>query len=140
MQSELYERIKAARHFAGLTQTELGAALKTPVTKVSVSNWEKKSANDGNMPTSKRIKEIAEATNVPYLWLLSDDSSINEIYGKTAEQARDLNASILKTIMLLTEAAESGKITEDEISLFQTMAANINDRKNISESVKTTKK
>jgi len=140
MQSELYQRIKAARQFAGLTQTGLGAALKTPVTKVSVSNWEKKAGGDGNMPTSKRLKEIADATNVPYLWLLSDESAINEIYGQTAEQARDINASIVKTIMLLTEAAESGKITEDEISLFYTMASNINDRKNISESVKTKKK
>lgn len=60
----LADRIKYARTFAGLTQREIGDALK--VTRNAVSLWE----NGTNAPTADKVGDFAKLTGVSAEWLL----------------------------------------------------------------------
>lgn len=64
------ERLRHARELSGLTQIELAAAVET--TQSMISRYEK----GENVPGVYRVKEIAKACGVSFLWLATGDEPI----------------------------------------------------------------
>lgn len=60
----LADRMKYARTFAGLTQRDVGDALK--VTRNAVSLWE----NGTNAPTADKLGEFAKMTGISVEWIM----------------------------------------------------------------------
>ncbi|MGI0118280.1 helix-turn-helix domain-containing protein [Zooshikella sp. RANM57] len=75
--SQLWERIRIARTSSGLTQEELADALG--VARPTVGLWENPDPKKRSRPRNKMLHNIAEATNTPYNWLISDTSEINSL-------------------------------------------------------------
>lgn len=63
----LGDRIAKARRRAGLEQPELGALMG--VSRQMVSKWER----DVTEPRPSQVERIADATSVPYAWLVGAD-------------------------------------------------------------------
>lgn len=64
--STLGQRIRMARHWAGLSQTKL--ARRAEVTASAVAQWEHP---EGTRPSLQRLEVIARATHVPIEWLIA---------------------------------------------------------------------
>lgn len=64
---ELWQRIKAARKFAGITQDQLSAHLG--ISRNAISYWESKNPEKRTEPTRKNLKKAADFMNVSLLWL-----------------------------------------------------------------------
>ncbi|MBU2713621.1 helix-turn-helix transcriptional regulator [Zooshikella harenae] len=73
--SELWERIRAARASACLTQEEL--ANKLGVARPTIGLWESPDPKKRTQPRDKTLQKIAEITGAPYGWLISDESEIS---------------------------------------------------------------
>lgn len=76
MASEMWQRIRAARRHARLSQEELGEICDPPVSKSAVAQWESKSKDKRTSPKFSNLLAISEATGAPLEWLLSDDSDL----------------------------------------------------------------
>lgn len=74
----MWQRIKAARLAAGLTQAELGKACG--VTRNAVSQWESSEEESRTNPQLERLKLVSDATKAPLDWLTSDESEINDAW------------------------------------------------------------
>lgn len=98
----LNERIRMARHFAGMSQAALAEC--SSVTPSAVAQWEHPS---GTRPALKRLRMVAKALNVPIDWLLSGgklkQSAIEhgdteppavvlDVYAQTAQEEELLSA------------------------------------------------
>ncbi|MCX4027903.1 XRE family transcriptional regulator [Endozoicomonas sp. SM1973] len=73
--SELWERIRAARASASLTQEEM--AEKLGVARPTIGVWETPDPSKRSKPREKMLRRIAEVTGAPYKWLVSDNSEID---------------------------------------------------------------
>ncbi|MBU2708951.1 helix-turn-helix transcriptional regulator [Zooshikella marina] len=73
--SELWERIRAARASAGMTQEEL--ASRIGVRRPTVGVWETSDPTKRSQPRDRMLRKIADATGAPYGWLISDKSEID---------------------------------------------------------------
>lgn len=67
MSSELWQRIRCARHYANMTQQQLAAALV--VSREAVSQWESADPAKRTNPTVKNLRKIALVTNCPIEWI-----------------------------------------------------------------------
>lgn len=97
MASELWQRIKAARKHANLTQQDI--ADKFGVTRSAVAQWESSDPAKRTRPRFEMLLKISETTGCPFNWLLSDESELNETW---------------KTEVLIPEESE---ITPEELKL-----------------------
>jgi transcriptional regulator with XRE-family HTH domain len=83
MPSELWQRVRAARKSAGLTQEELGQRIG--VTRASVSQWEHHDAARRTVPRWEHIASVSAVTGAPQDWLMSDDSDLESFWFSNAD-------------------------------------------------------
>jgi len=87
--SEMWQRIKAAREFAGLTQKDLAEVCG--VSRPAVSLWERSVDRDGVSPLVKNVHLIASACGVPVDFLLNDRYSTGDVL-RLGDRSRTLLA------------------------------------------------
>lgn len=78
MPSELWQRLRAARRFADLTQQNLGDQCR--VSRGAVALWEAAEPEHRTKPTIENLVKVAEATSVPLEWLMNDASKLDDVY------------------------------------------------------------
>ena len=84
MPSELWQRIKAARKSADISQTDI--AKQMGCTRAAVSLWEQSNAAVRTNPSLAQLKKLAEITGAPITWLVSDNSEINGEFTDITEE------------------------------------------------------
>ena len=83
--SELWQRLRAARQAAGITQQVVADACG--VSRTAVALWTSQDPETRTNPSLAHMRSFAEITGVPLDWLLSDMSSPNEAFKFIAEAA-----------------------------------------------------
>lgn len=74
--SEMWQRIKAARKRAGLTQADVAAHFD--IDRTAITQWEARSSSRRTRPDIARLEEFAHLTRTPVWWLLSDEVDVLE--------------------------------------------------------------
>lgn len=72
--SEMYQRIRAARKRAGLTQQDVAAELE--IDRTAVTQWEARNPERRTRPSLRHIEHLAELTRTPIDWFLSDEVDV----------------------------------------------------------------
>ncbi len=83
MPSELWQRIKAARKAADVSQTDI--ADQMGCTRAAISLWEQSNASVRTNPNIAQLKKLAELTGAPLKWLVDDESNINDDFKDITE-------------------------------------------------------
>lgn len=78
MASQLWQRLRAARKFADMTQAQLAAVCS--VTRSGYAFFESSDDNSRTRPNTDQIMAIAKLTRVPVEWLLNDTSEPGEVW------------------------------------------------------------
>lgn len=78
MPTHLWQRLRQARRYAGITQQAL--AKQCGVSRAAVALWESAEPEHRTRPTSEHCVAIARACGVPIEWLLNDASDLNTIW------------------------------------------------------------
>lgn len=78
MASQLWERLRAARRFADMTQAQLAAACG--VTRSAYAFMESKDPNARTRPSAEQVMAIAKLTRVPVEWLLNDAVDAGDVW------------------------------------------------------------
>jgi len=76
--SELWQRIRAARKAAGLTQDKVAAAIG--VTRAGVALWESNNPDHKTSPSLHNLSALSRAIGVPMDWLMDDKSDPAEAW------------------------------------------------------------
>lgn len=83
MASELWQRLRAARISAGLTQEELGKRIG--VTRAAISQWEHQEPEKRSQPRWEHIAAVSRVTGAPQSWLGSDEAELDDFWSRTIE-------------------------------------------------------
>lgn len=75
--SELWQRLRHARRYADLTQTDLGRACG--VSRSAVAFWEAESPEQRTRPTLDHLSTISRTTGAPIEWLMNDASRLEDL-------------------------------------------------------------
>lgn len=94
--STLGGRIAQARRFAGMTQTELAAAIGKHMR--AVQNWEK----GVNEPTVSSVVLVSQVTGFPILWLIQGEG-VTDQKPKTVRTAHEVRRPVRRQGDSLTE-------------------------------------
>ena len=78
MASQLWQRLRAARKFADLTQAQLGAACG--ITRSGYAFFEASDDNARTRPNTDQIISISRLTKVPVEWLLNDAADPGDVW------------------------------------------------------------
>jgi transcriptional regulator with XRE-family HTH domain len=78
MASELWQRLRAARKAANITQEELG--LKIGVTRAAVSQWEHPVESKRSRPRWEHITAVCAVTGAPRDWMMNDESTLESFW------------------------------------------------------------
>lgn len=78
MPSQLWERLRAARRYADMTQAQLAAACG--VTRSAYAFMESKDPNARSRPSAEQVMAIARLTKVPVEWLMNDAVDPGEVW------------------------------------------------------------
>lgn len=78
MASQLWQRLRAARKFADLTQAQLAAVCN--VTRSGYAFFESSDDNSRTRPNTDQIMAISKLTRVPIDWLLNDASEPGDVW------------------------------------------------------------
>ncbi|RDH45861.1 helix-turn-helix domain-containing protein [Zooshikella ganghwensis] len=126
--SGLWEKIKAARLSAELTQEEL--AEKCGVNRATVSMWESKDPTKRIKPRKHNLEKISDATGAPLGWLKSKDAGIDDTWleqnqdWQTADveqrivrERQENHARAKRSVQELYLMVEQNKLTTDEYDL-----------------------
>lgn len=104
-------RIKSARQRLGLTQEDLGCALK--VTRAAVAQWE---AGEST-PRFERLDQLATVLDVNKSWLV--DGSANDLIHPAQERARELVRLMMRvTGWSTTKLASRSGLAESTLNRF----------------------
>lgn len=76
--SEFWQRLRAARRYADLTQTDIATAVG--VTRSAVAQWEAAEQQHRTRPSAEHIIIISKMTHAPLDWLMNDSSVLEDIY------------------------------------------------------------
>lgn len=98
--SELWQRIRAARAHAELTQSEVAKALG--LTRPAISLWESKEALNRTRPTSEQMNQLALLCKVSPGWLVDDTSDPMKVVPYDATEMAD------EVIPMSVEKARAG--------------------------------
>lgn len=89
--SELWQRIRAARRRAGLTQSDVAAHFE--IDRTAVAQWEAKREDRRTRPDIARLEELGHLTRTPIWWLMSDDVDVldpwPEVTSEREEQKKE---------------------------------------------------
>lgn len=83
MATQLWQRLRQARRYADLTQSDL--ASKCGVSRGAVALWEAEEPEHRTKPTTDHLLAVSSATGVPLEWLLNDASRLEDIWRLGAE-------------------------------------------------------
>jgi transcriptional regulator with XRE-family HTH domain len=83
MGSQLWQRLRASRRYARMTQQQLADRLG--VSKQSVSSWEAWEDEKRAVPRWENLMGIASATGAPQKWLMSDESDLESFWAELGE-------------------------------------------------------
>jgi transcriptional regulator with XRE-family HTH domain len=72
--SELWQRIRAARKRAGLTQQDVADNLN--IDRTAIAQWEARNPSRRTRPDIARLESFAHMTRTPTWWLLSDEVDV----------------------------------------------------------------
>lgn len=78
MPSQLWERLRAARRYADLTQREV--ALAVGLTRSAVAQWEAAEPEQRTRPSVEHLMVISKLTKAPLDWLMNDASKLEDLY------------------------------------------------------------
>lgn len=110
--SEMWQRIRAARKHAKLTQEQLGE--RCGVSKAAVAQWEAKTPDKRTSPSRESVYKIHQATGAPVEWLY-DDAANAEGGWMAATGAGDVNlgpAPRNRGMVPLISWVRAGEMTE----------------------------
>lgn len=107
--SELWERLRAARHYAQRTQREVALALG--VTRGAVALWESEDPGNRTTPRADQLQIIANMLNVPVEFFLDDSFAPTEIWKASdirrgEKEARAVTAEDIDVIMQRLERVQ----------------------------------
>lgn len=83
MPSQLWERLRAARRHADLTQREVAVACG--LTRSAVAQWEAAESEQRTRPASDHLIIVSRLTKAPLDWLMNDASRLEDLYKLAAE-------------------------------------------------------
>lgn len=89
--SELWQRLRTARRYADLTQTDLGRACG--VSRSAVAFWESETAEQRTRPTLEHMVTISTSTGAPLEWLMNDASRLEDLLHVAEAPARPAGAA-----------------------------------------------
>lgn len=89
--SELWQRLRTARRYADLTQTDLGRACG--VSRSAVAFWESETAEQRTRPTLEHMVTISKSTGAPLEWLMNDSSRLEDLLHVAEAPARPAGAA-----------------------------------------------
>ena len=92
--SEFWQRLRAARRYADLTQADIATA--AGVSRSAVAQWEAAETQHRTRPSAENIIIISKLTNAPLDWLMNDSSVLEDIYKLAALN----DASNLETVKI----------------------------------------
>ena len=75
----MWQRLRAARKHAGLTQLDIAKACIPPVSRGAVAQWESAKPENRNSPSVLQLSAISDATGVPVTWFLDDQSDVMDL-------------------------------------------------------------
>lgn len=78
MPSQLWERLRAARRYADLTQREV--AIAVGLTRSAVAQWEAAEVEQRTKPSAEHLIVISKLTRAPLEWLMNDSSLIDDLW------------------------------------------------------------
>ncbi|WP_027709920.1 helix-turn-helix domain-containing protein [Zooshikella ganghwensis] len=114
--SELWEKIKAARLSAELTQEEL--AEKCGVSRATVNQWEAKDPSKRINPRKQNLQKISEVTGAPLGWLKSKEAAIDD---RWFDENEDWNSANIEE-RIIRERQEALTIVKKSLKELYTMA------------------
>lgn len=106
MPTQLWQRLRQARRYADLTQTQLAAMCG--VTRGAVALWEAEEPEHRTKPTTDHLIAIGKATGVPLEWLMNDASELNELWRMGTEFSDAPRQG--KTQDVLPDLSQDGRI------------------------------
>lgn len=77
MQSELWQRLRAARHHADLRQEDIAKVCS--VSRGAVAQWESAKPENRNNPSVAQLSLLADATGVPVTWLMDNTADPGDL-------------------------------------------------------------
>lgn len=83
MPSQLWERLRAARRYADLTQREV--AIAVGLTRSAVAQWEAAEAEQRTRPSADHLIVFSKLTKAPLEWLMNDASRLDDLYKLASE-------------------------------------------------------
>lgn len=83
MPSQLWERLRAARRHADLTQREVAVACG--LTRSAVAQWEASEPEQRTRPNSDHLIVFSRLTKAPLEWLMNDASRLDDLYRVVAD-------------------------------------------------------
>ena len=83
MPSQLWERLRAARRYADLTQREV--AIAVGLTRSAVAQWEAAEAEQRTRPSAEHLIVFSKLTKAPLEWLMNDASRLDDLYKLASE-------------------------------------------------------
>lgn len=78
MKSQLWQRLRAARRYAGLRQEDVRQVCG--VTRSAVAQWEAEDPDKRTQPSIDQIKAIAKLTKLPLDFLLNDNADPDDVW------------------------------------------------------------
>lgn len=78
MASELWQRLRAARKFADMTQAQLAAACG--ITRSGYAFFEAGDPNSRSRPSAEQVMAISRLTKVPIEWLMNDSVNAGDVW------------------------------------------------------------
>lgn len=78
MPSQLWERLRAARRYADLTQREV--AIAVGLTRSAVAQWEAAEVDQRTRPSVEHLIVVSKLTKAPLEWLMNDASRLDDLY------------------------------------------------------------
>lgn len=76
----MWQRLRAARAYADLTQEDVGKALSPPRSRTAVAFWESATADLRTAPLGEQLMQYARICKVPVEWLLDDTQAPDSLY------------------------------------------------------------
>lgn len=78
MKSELWQRLRAARDFADLKQSDVSKVCN--VSRPAISQWESKDPTKRTTPSIEQLKVISKLSKVPIAFFLDDNADPSDVW------------------------------------------------------------
>ncbi|WP_163830755.1 helix-turn-helix transcriptional regulator [Spartinivicinus ruber] len=123
-----WQKVRAARVAAGLTQAQL--AEKLGISRTSVIMWEQQEESKRSVPRKPTIQMVSQITGVPADWFLDDDAEFNPAWLKSNAEYSDEDLERIakyerkeelleakESLMDLYDMATEGKMSKESAQL-----------------------